>query len=107
MILYKGYQNEPISLSGPMKYNRLIKTSIFDNSNLIWKIINKDNEMSSFLNKLNKYQRYNHFPNGIKLGYKYNLFNYFHKMKKNFQMTIIICQKIINFVNLKNYFLKI
>ena len=41
--------------SWEMNYNNIIKSKLFENTNLIWKTIRKQ-EMESFLQKLNKYQ---------------------------------------------------
>ena len=37
MITYKAYRNIPQSLSGVMKYNQIVKSKLYTNSNLIWK----------------------------------------------------------------------
>ena len=42
MILYKAYRNMPQSLSGVMKYNQLVKSKLYTNTNLIWKLLDKD-----------------------------------------------------------------
>ena len=39
MFLYKAYKNLPLCLSGPMKYNRVIRSKLFDNTNIVWKLM--------------------------------------------------------------------
>ena len=84
MITYKAYRNIPHSLSGVMKYNQIVKSKLYTNTNLIWKLLDKD-KMYPLLRKLNKYQRYNHFPMCWQLGRKDNLYINYLKMKKKFQ----------------------
>ena len=84
MITYKAYRNIPQSLSGVMKYNQIVKSKLYTNTNLIWKLLDKD-KMYPLLRKLNKYQRYNHFPMCWQLGRKDNLYINYLKMKKKFQ----------------------
>ena len=84
MILYKAYRNMPQSLSGVMKYNQLVKSKLYTNTNLIWKLLDKD-KMYPLLRKLNKYQRYNHFPICWQLGRKDNLYMNYLKMKKKYK----------------------
>ena len=83
MITYKAYRNIPQSLSGVMKYNQIVKSKLYTNTNLIWKLLDKD-KMYPLLRKLNKYQRYNHFPMCWQLGRKDNLYINYLKMKKKF-----------------------
>ena len=83
MVLYKGYKNESLCLTDPLKYNGIIKTKISDNSNLIWKLM-KEEKMFSFLKTLNKYQKYNHFPMTRQLTKKDNLYNNYFSMKTKF-----------------------
>jgi tubulin polyglutamylase TTLL4 len=84
MITYKAYRNIPQSLSGVMKYNQIIKSKLYTNTNLIWKLLDKD-KMYPLLRKLNKYQRYNHFPICWQLGRKDNLYINYLKMQKKFK----------------------
>jgi hypothetical protein len=84
MITYKAYRNIPQSLSGVMKYNQIVKSKLYTNTNLIWKLLDKD-KMYPLLRKLNKYQRYNHFPFCWQLGRKDNLYINYLKMKKKFK----------------------
>ena len=84
MITYKAYRNIPQSLSGVMKYNQIIKSKLYTNTNLIWKLLDKD-KMYPLLRKLNKYQRYNHFPICWQLGRKDNLYINYLKMQKRFK----------------------
>ncbi len=83
MVLYKAYLNLPLCLSEPMKYNNIIRSKLFDNTNLIWKLL-KHEKMYPILRSLNKYQRYNHFPCTWQLSRKDNLYNNYIKMKKKF-----------------------
>ena len=83
MVVYKAYQNIPLCLSEPMKFNNIIRTKIFDNTNIIWKLL-KQNLMFPLLKTLNKYQKYNHFPITWQLSRKDNLYNNYQKMKTNF-----------------------
>ena len=84
MITYKAYRNVPQSLSGVMKYNQVIKSKLYTNTNLIWKLLDKE-KMYPLLRKLNKYQRYNHFPTCWQLGRKDNLYINYLKMQKKFK----------------------
>ena len=83
MVLYKAYKNLPISLSGPMKFNQIVRSKLFANTNLIWKLLPKE-KMNLLLKKLNKFQKYNHFPIAWQLGRKDNLYINYLKMKKKF-----------------------
>ena len=83
MVVYKAYKNLPQSLSGPMKYNQIVRSKLFANTNLIWKLLQKE-KMYLLLRKLNKFQRYNHFPIAWQLGRKDNLYQNYEKMKKRF-----------------------
>ena len=42
MVLYKAYKNLPLCLSGPMLYNNVIRSKLFDNTNIIWKLMKQD-----------------------------------------------------------------
>ena len=65
-----------------MNYNNIIKSKLFENTNIIWKMI-KNKEMESFLQNLNKYQKFNHFSLGHNLSYKDNLCkNYYCLLEK-------------------------
>ena len=83
MVLYKAYQNLPLCLSEPMKYNNVIRTKLFDNTNIIWKLLKQD-KMFPLLKELNKYQKYNHFPITWQLSRKDNLYTNYKKMQKKF-----------------------
>ena len=83
MFLYKAYKNLPLCLSGPMKYNRVIRSKLFDNTNIVWKLMKQD-RMFEFLPTLNKYQKFNHFPMTWQLSRKDNLYNNYFEMKKKF-----------------------
>ena len=74
MFLYKAYKNLPLCLSGPMKFNGVIRSKLFDNTNIIWKLMKQD-RMFPFLQELNQYQRFNHFPMTWQLSRKDNLYN--------------------------------
>ena len=83
MVLYKAYKNLPLCLSGPMEYNNVIRSKLFDNTNIIWKLMKQD-KMFPLLNELNPYQRFNHFPMTWQLSRKDNLYNNFIKMQNKF-----------------------
>ena len=74
MFLYKAYKNLPLCLSGPMKFNGVIRSKLFDNTNIIWKLMKQD-RMFPFLQELNQYQKFNHFPMTWQLSRKDNLYN--------------------------------
>ena len=82
MVLYKAYKNLPLCLSEPMKYNNVIRSKLFDSTNVIWKLLKKD-KMFPLLKELNKYQRFNHFPMTWQLSRKDNLYTNYKKMKSN------------------------
>ena len=105
MFLYKAYKNLPLCLSEPLKYNKIIRSKLYDNTNIIWKLMKKD-KMFPFLKTLNKYQKYNHFPMTWELTKKYNLYKNYIKMKKKFQNeynymseTYLLPKDYNNFVN--------
>ena len=83
MFLYKAYKNLPLCLSGPMKYNGVIRSKLFDNTNIIWKLMKQD-RMFPFLQELNPYQRFNHFPMTWQLSRKDNLYNNYFKLHSKF-----------------------
>ena len=83
MFLYKAYKNLPLCLSGPMKFNRVIRSKLFENTNIVWKLMKQD-RMFDFLKTLNKYQKFNHFPMTWQLSRKDNLYNNFYNMKVKF-----------------------
>jgi hypothetical protein len=83
MFLYKAYKNLPLCLSGPMRYNGVIRSKLFDNTNIIWKLMKQD-RMFPFLEQLNKYQRFNHFPMTWQLSRKDNLYRNYFKLHTKF-----------------------
>ena len=83
MVVYKAYKNLPLCLSEPMKFNNIIRTKLFEDTNIIWKLMKQD-KMFPLLNELNPYQRFNHFPMTWQLSRKDNLYNNFMKMKQKF-----------------------
>ena len=83
MFLYKAYKNLPLCLSGPMKYNRVIRSKLFDNTNIVWKLMKQD-KMFTYLRTLNQYQKFNHFPMTWQLSRKDNLYNNYYKMHEKF-----------------------
>ena len=85
MITYKAYKNLPLCLSEPMKFNKVVRSKLFDNTNIIWKLFKKD-KMMEFLPKLNCYQRFNHFPIAWELCRKDNLYKNFNQMQKKFPL---------------------
>ena len=64
-----------------MKFNNIIRTKLFYNTNIIWKLL-KQNLMFPLLKNLNKYQKYNII---WQLSRKDNLYNNYLKMKTNFR----------------------
>jgi hypothetical protein len=81
-ILFKAYKNVPDCILGPMKDNGIIRCKSFIRANIIWKLLKID-KMSILIKKLNKYQRFNHFPCTWQIGRKDNLWkNYkaYHKV---------------------------
>ena len=83
MVLYKAYKDLPICLSGPMEYNKIIRSKLYKNTNIIWKLLQKE-KMNPLLKQLNKYQRFNHFPMTWDLCRKDSLYINYSKMKKKF-----------------------
>jgi hypothetical protein len=83
MFLYKAYKNLPLCLSGPMKFNGVIRSKLFDNTNIIWKLMKQD-RMFPFLQELNQYQKFNHFPMTWQLSRKDNLYNNYFKLHSKF-----------------------
>jgi len=83
MIVYKAYRNLPISLSGPMKYNQVVRSKLYSGTNLIWKLLTPE-KMFPLFKKLNKFQRYNHFPSTWQLCRKDYLYTNYVKMQKRF-----------------------
>lgn len=83
MVFYKAYKNLPLCLSGPMKHNNVIRSKLFENTNIIWKLLKQD-KMFPLLKELNKYQRFNHFPMTWQLSRKDNLYNNYMKLKTRF-----------------------
>lgn len=75
-VKYKAYKNVPQCIIGPMEFNGVQRTKSFFTANLIWKLLKFD-KMSILIKKLNKYQRYNHFPCTWSLGRKDNLYRNF------------------------------
>jgi tubulin polyglutamylase TTLL4 len=71
-VMYKAYKNIPDCILIPMKTNGIVRTKSFINANLIWKLMKVD-KMSVLIRKLNKHQRYNHFPCTWQIGRKDNL----------------------------------
>jgi hypothetical protein len=83
MFLYKAYKNLPLCLSGPMKFNRVIRSKLFDNTNIVWKLMKQD-KMFPYLRTLNQYQKFNHFPMTWQLSRKDNLYNNYYNMHIKF-----------------------
>ena len=83
MVLYKAYKNLPLCTSEPMRYNGIIRTKLFENTNIIWKL-KKEKEMLPFIKSLNKYQKYNHFPISHEITRKDNLYKNYCNMKIKF-----------------------
>ena len=83
MFLYKAYKNLPLCLSGLMKYNRVIRSKLFENTNIVWKLMKQD-KMFPYLKTLHKFQRFNHFPMTWELSRKDNLYNNYYAMHQKF-----------------------
>ncbi len=66
-----------------MKSSGLIRTKSFLEANLIWKLLKID-KMSILIKKLNKFQRYNHFPCTWQLGRKDNLWKNYKILSQYF-----------------------
>ena len=64
-----------------MKYNQAVRSELFANTNLIWKLLSRE-KMYPLLRILNKFQRYNHFPIAWQLGRKDYFFTNYEKIKK-------------------------
>lgn len=82
----------------------MIRTKAFLEANLIWKLLKFD-KMSILIKKLNKYQRYNHFPCTWQLGRKdylwknFKLLNSFFPEDYNFiPETYILPEDQTNFI---------
>jgi len=73
-----------------MKSSGLFRTKSFLDANLIWKLLKID-KMTILIKKLNKFQRYNHFPCTWQLGRKDNLW-------KNFKILHNIFPEDYNFI---------
>ena len=89
-IYYKSYKNEPDCIIIPTKINGVKRTKNFFQGNLIWKLMSIE-KMSLLIKKLNKYQRYNHFPLTWEIGRKDNLYKNFSKMKEKFPEDYKFC----------------
>jgi len=66
-----------------MEYNGVIRSKLFENTNIIWKLM-KEDEIIPFLKTLNQYQRYNHFPMTWQLSRKDNLYDNYFKLHSKF-----------------------
>lgn len=71
-VMYKAYKNIPDCILIPMSTNGIVRTKSFIHANLIWKLMKID-KMSVLIRKLNKHQRFNHFPCTWQIGRKDNL----------------------------------
>lgn len=80
-ILYKAYKNVPRCILDPNERNGLLRTTSFLKANLIWKLL-KYPKMEPLIKKLNKFQRYNHFPCTWQLGRKDNLWRNYQEFFK-------------------------
>jgi tubulin polyglutamylase TTLL4 len=72
VVEFKVYKNVPECILNPCELNGLARTKLFLKANLIWKLLKAD-KMFILIKKLNKHQRYNHFPCTWQLGRKDNL----------------------------------
>ena len=84
MVVYKAYKGHPICIKETMKSNNIIRTRLFEDANLIWKLFSNNNEMIALIKSLNKYQRYNHFPISWELSRKDFLYTHYKIMEKKF-----------------------
>jgi tubulin polyglutamylase TTLL4 len=82
-VLFKAYKNVPECILGPMKDNGIIRCKSFIRANIIWKLLKID-KMSILIKKLNKYQRFNHFPSTWQIGRKDNLWKNYKAYNKEF-----------------------
>ena len=83
MVMYKAYKNIPLCLYDPLNFNKIIHSKLFDNTNIIWKLLKKD-KMFPLLKTLNVYQRFNHFPMTWELSRKDNLSKHYFEMHEKF-----------------------
>jgi tubulin polyglutamylase TTLL4 len=82
-LYYKMYKNPSECLTGPLKEANFTKTKSLTKANLIWKLYEPE-EMLKVIIRLNKFQRYNHFPKTFQLGRKDYLWKNYCKLRKNF-----------------------
>lgn len=108
MIYFKAYKNAPQCILIPLYSSNCEKIKNTKNANLIWKLYQID-KMSRIISRLNKFQKYNHFPKTFQLGRKDNLWKNYKKAKKLFPtdynfmpQTFILPQdskNLLNFIN--------
>ena len=82
-LLYKAYKNVPNCITLPMDSNGILRTTSFLKANLIWKLL-KYPKMEPLIRKLNKFQRYNHFPCTWQIGRKDNLWRNYSEFLKTY-----------------------
>lgn len=82
-VLYKAYKNVPDCITLPMECNGIIRSLSYFKANIIWKLL-KLPKMEQLIRKLNKFQRYNHFPCTWQIGRKDNLWRNYSEIKKRF-----------------------
>ncbi len=83
MMVYKTFSDSSICLKEVMRHNNLIRSKLFEDTNLIWKIV-VVNEMIPLIKTLNKYQRYNHFPFTWEISRKDYLYTHYKIMQSKF-----------------------
>ena len=83
MMVYKTFRDTSFCIKEVMRYNNLIRTKLFEDTNLIWKIVVTE-EMIPLIKTLNKYQRYNHFPFTWELSRKDYLYTHYRIMQTKF-----------------------
>lgn len=61
MVTYKGYKNIQDCLTGPLTYNGMIRTVVYKDCNLVWRLL-KGEERHQLIERITKYQKFNHWP---------------------------------------------
>lgn len=87
-VLYKAYKNVPDCITLPMECNGIIRSLSYFKANIIWKLL-KLPKMEQLIRKLNKFQRYNHFPCTWQIGRKDNLWRNYSEIKKDLDRNIL------------------
>ena len=93
-------KNNYFCINQPLKYNGIIRTNTFDNTNLIW-----HNKLQfNILEQLNQFQKHNHFLTYNFLARNANLYKHYLEMKEKYPneynympFTYILPKDAINF----------